>query len=259
MAAEDAGDAITDGLKKKVGPLPVGVWIIAGGAGIAIAMYMRRQSAATDVTPADPESQDFNLGGNTDTPPGAGNLGAGGNTTPAVPTAPADNDEWFKRAVDLLVIRGGSGATINAALGKFLNGESLGQSDRAIVDTAILLLGNPPTQPPPAPNAPPVPPRVPPRDVPPMPGTPGKIAKPGPPVRPHLVTLVPGRATVAVTAVPRATSYRWFLNGELANSTPGTSVTLTGIVKGHNYTVGVQPQNSAGNGPESGGLSFKGK
>ncbi len=258
--AEDMGDDLTAGLKKKVGPLPVGVWIIAVGAGIGIAIYMRRNASAADEIPTDAESQDFNLGGNTSTPSGAGNLG-GGTNVPPTPTAPVDNDEWLRRASDALVGKGMSGSVVNAALSGFLSGAPWTEQSRAIVDMAIRAVGNPPIAPPPAPNAPPNPPNIPPRNIPPMPQQPGKApkpTKPGPPVRPHIVRLdsKAGRADIAVTSVRGATAYQWYLNGRMVNTTPAQMVTLTRLARNTRYTVTVMPQNAAGDGPMSGGFTF---
>lgn len=256
----DTGDDFTSGLKQKVGPLPLGVWIMAVGAGIAIAWYMRRNAAPA--VPTGTESQDFTQGGNTDTPSGAGNLGSSG--VAPLPSAPADNDEWLQRATDALLAKGGtSPAVVSAALSAWLGGESLDDQERAIVDMAIRAVGNPPVAPPPAANKPPNPPVVPPRHIPPMPGTPGKVpkpTKPGPPVRPHLesqaIDTAGARATLAVTSVRGATAYIWRVNGQQANTTPSPRVTLTHLPRRTRVTVTVQPQNVAGTGPQSGGLSF---
>ena len=144
------------------------------------------------------------------------------------------------------------------SLGQVLSGAALTQQDKAIVDMAIAGVGNPPTAPPPAPNAPPPPVTVPPISIPPMPGNngPAKPSKPGPPVRPHLISQVAGRATVGVTSVRGATAYLWLLNGRQVNTTPGTAVTLTQLARRTRYVVSVIPQNAAGNGPQSGGFTF---
>lgn len=168
-------DAMTEQLGKKVGPMSLGVWLVAGGAGVAIAWYMRRHAAPA--APSTPDTSTWNQGGNLSTDPGIGNAAGGTNVAP-LPSAPANNDEWFRRASDLLIARGSSGSQVQYSLGLFMSGQQLGPQDRAIVDLAILLVGNPPTPPPPAPNKPPSPPTVPPRHIPPMPGTPGKGVKP---------------------------------------------------------------------------------
>lgn len=221
-------DAITEQLTKKVGPLPLGVWIIAGGAGVAIAVYMRRQSAAQDQTPTETDTTDWNLGGNTDTPAGVGgSAGAGGGVAP-LPTAPADNDEWFRRASDALVARGMSGTVVNAALGHFLSGESLSDQDRAIVDAAIRAEGNPPTAPPPAPNKPPNPPTIPPRTIPEMPGTPGKPKpKPVPNVDYFQHTVLPGQNITTIAKKYNTTTGRVFASNAVGfRRLDGTTGTL---------------------------------
>jgi hypothetical protein len=63
-------------LGKRVGPLPVGVWMLALGGGLGIAYYIRARSTATDAGTGDTTSgtEDGSQGGNTATNPGAGNL-----------------------------------------------------------------------------------------------------------------------------------------------------------------------------------------
>lgn len=251
-------DKLTGFLTRKAGPLPIGVWIIAVGGGIAIAVYMRRTAGAGAEVPTEVDDQGFNQGGNTFTPGGVGGSAGTSNVNP-LPTAPADNDEWLQRAADYLVGKGLSGSQVAHSLGKWLGGETLTQQDRAIVDMAIQAIGNPPTAPPPSPNAPPVPPTIPPRQVPPMPGTPGtapRPTKPGPPVTPRLVSQAPNRATISVTSVRGATAYLWFLNGKQVNTTPSPMVTLTQLGRRTRYGVSVIPQNVAGNGPQSRALAF---
>lgn len=258
--AEADSDQVSGFLKQKAGPLPVGVWVAAVAGGIAIAWYMRRNAAPTAADPnATDPTTDFTQGGNTSTPAGAGNLGSS-NVTP-LPTAPADNDEWFKRAADFLVGKGMSGAQVQYSLSQFLGGAPLSAQDRAIVDMAIIGVGNPPTAPPPAANKPPDPPIGIPRPVPPMPkpNGPAKPVKPGAPVRPHLVSQTVGRATFGVTSVRGATAYIWLLNGQQANTTPGPEVTLTQLGRHTRYSVSVIPQNAAGRGPESGRTDFTSK
>jgi hypothetical protein len=257
--SDGSTDEVTSFLKQKAGPLPVGVWIIAVGGGIGIALYMRRNAAASsaaDVPTGDPTT-DYTQGGNTSTPAGAGNLGAS-NVTP-LPTAPADNDEWMQRAANYLVAKGVSGSLAQNVLSRFLGGDTLDNQDRAIVDIAIAAVGNPPTAPPPAANKPPVPPVVPPRQVPPMPkpNGPAKPAVPGPPVQPHLVSQAAGRSTIGVTSVRGATAYIWIVNGQQENTTSGPAVTLTQLTKGKSYVVSVIPQNVSGKGSQSKGLVFK--
>lgn len=161
---------ITESLSKKVGPMPLGAWMLAIGGGLGIAVYMRRHAAAAPAAPAGTDTSTWNQGGNTATDPGAGNLGAGG-TTITGPTRPTTNDEWLTLAVDNLTAGGkASGSIVNFALSTWLSGASINEQQRAIVDMAIRALGNPPIPPPPSPNAPPPKPTVPPRTVPPMPG-----------------------------------------------------------------------------------------
>jgi hypothetical protein len=67
------------------------------------------------------------------------------------------------------------------------------------------------------------------------------------PARPTLVSVTNSRATVQTGKVPYATSYRWFLNGKMANSTDGPIVTLTRLAPRTKYSVFVQADTSTGN------------
>lgn len=250
-------DKVTSLLTRKVGPLPIGVWIIAVGGGIGIAVYMRRNGGG-GVDPGVTGVEDQGIGeqgGNTSTPPGVGG-GLGNNIAP-LPSAPTTNDEWLQRAADHLVGKGLSGSQVAYSLSRWLEGESLSAQDRAIVDMAIAAVGNPPVSPPPAANKPPDPPTVPPRHIPPMPGTPGKKpAKPAPPVAPHLVSQSKSSATLGVTHIDRATGYKWMLNGSLYNSTAMNTITITNLHKGQKYTVAVQGVNASGTSDWSRGFTF---
>lgn len=69
-----------------------------------------------------------------------------------------------------------------------------------------------------------------------------------------------GRVTLTTSAIPYATSYRWFLNGKIANSTNGPAVTLTGLKPKSRYSVFVQAQAATGKpGPSSSSTSFTAK
>jgi LysM repeat protein len=142
------GDAIDipDSLKERVGPLPLGIWIVAIAGGLGIAWLVRsRYSGGSAAEPTAP-------GISTDTQPGAGNLGDDedeGSDTP-VNARPTTNEEWYGRGVDTLLGTnfGYSPALVATALTKYLEGVTLTQAEQAIVSQTIRLIGPPPYPPP---------------------------------------------------------------------------------------------------------------
>ena len=186
------GADLKRGLSKKVGPLPVGVWVLAIGGGLAVAWYMRRRSAATPEEEAAP-------GRNTDTAPGiGGGAGGGGGDDDARFTT---NEEWYRLAVRrLLDVKMYDAMLIDTALKTYLAGSrQLTAAEQAIVSHAIRLLG-PPPQPTPVPdpggNPPPDPgPGPDPIVDPPTPTPPDPIGTPTPvDPRPAAPTAGPGES-----------------------------------------------------------------
>lgn len=80
----------------------------------------------------------------------------------------------------------------------------------------------------------------------------------GTPARPTVtVNTGGGRVTLTTSKVPYANSYRWFLNGKLANTTDGPAVTLTQLRPRTKYSVAVQADTSTGSpGKLSAAVSF---
>lgn len=133
-------------LGKQVGPLPLGAWVAVVGAGLGIAVYTRRQSAAG----AEPQVVEDTSG-----VPGVG-TGVNGMWTdvtpvppPNTPTVYTDNDSWGRAAIDRLVADGYSPAQVYSAITKALAGgagdNKLSVSEYAIWARALVLLKTPPT------------------------------------------------------------------------------------------------------------------
>lgn len=169
---------IGEAMSKKVGPLPTGVWLLAVGGGIAVAVFVRRRAASS--------AEDPGTGISTDTQPGAGNLGQDdtGGDTPAPSGRPTTNEDWFQQAYDAILgtHAGYSPSLVTTALTKYLEGQTLTTAEQAIVSMALRLVGPPPVPPPlPEPGNPPPPSSTPP---PPGPSYPGPTKPPPKPPAP---------------------------------------------------------------------------
>lgn len=161
-----------DFLKQKVGPLPVGVWLLAG---IGIWWYLQRQqkSAAPASTAANQETDPAGNVGSIDPATGyvygspedvaalaannAGTAGAGPASSSSTPGAQsyADNNAWGIAAVNYLVGLGIDAATANQAVQLFLSSQPLTTAQQGDVNLAIQALGPPPTLPGPVSSNPP--------------------------------------------------------------------------------------------------------
>lgn len=169
-AAPHGGADLKGALGKKVGPLPVGVWVLAVGGGLIFAYYMRSNSDNTGDTGTDTGTTGTDTGGTGEgdwpygVPNGVGqwNNNTGGQddgTTAEDNTLPTTNEQWQRRAVQILIGRGYEALAVDRAISAYLGGESLTTIQRAIINEAILLIGPPPVSPP-SPTSPDKPPPV---------------------------------------------------------------------------------------------------
>lgn len=130
-------------LKKDVGPLPLGVWVvvIAGAAGVAYVIRKRSgsthsaaaaQAAAT--TTADPGS------GLSATQGAVNGTGAAVGSSNDVTT----NDAWARLVIDGLVAGGADPATVDTAIRKYLTGLPLTAAESQVVSQALRNYHTPP-------------------------------------------------------------------------------------------------------------------
>lgn len=204
-------------LTRKLGPFPVGIWLIVIAGGLGIGLYSRRsftdKSSTEEVDPTTTAGGTM-LGGNTSgganaTQPGTGVNGLGG---PVIGT----NEEWYSWAYTQLVGRGFSNAgAIQAALSKFLQGQQLNDAEQRIVDAALQYGGLPPQLLPPVqytpvspviPNPPTTPPTTPPTVPPPAmqsqtPIPTAQFSVSAPPVSSLIDMLMPGQGLQVVNPV----------------------------------------------------------
>ncbi|MFG3244846.1 hypothetical protein [Streptomyces sp. NPDC048157] len=202
-AHASTGKGLKGALGKKIGPLPVGIWILAVGGGLIFAYYMRSNSSASD-TGADETAPDTGGTGTGSWPYGVpngvgqwNNGGDGQEDDDDKGTLPTTNEQWQRRAVQVLVGLGYEAVAVDRAIGAYLGGDSLTTIQRAIINEAILRIGPPPVSPPPptSPDKPPpvvTPPTTKPPVVPPTPTFPTK-PKPKPTPTPTPGNVYPKR------------------------------------------------------------------
>lgn len=208
-------------LDKKIGPLPLGMWVAVIAAGLGVGWYMNRNQGSSD---------DVAEGQYGESGAGVG----GGAWTPVGPTAPTDpvpepsNQLWLAKAQTWLITQGIRPTSAAGALGKYLYGQALSDEERAIVDLALEKFG-----PPPEPVSPP--------DVPEVP----KL----PPAPSNLVVTSKNNhmATFSWTPVFGATGYKIRYVGDSTWwPTPIPSAVYKGLRGGTAYTFEVVASNSYG-------------
>lgn len=154
-----------DFLKHKVGPLPVGVWLLAFGV---IYWYLsRRASSSTSATdPAgnvgaiDPATGYVYGSAQDQSALSAGSSGGSSNDTTSssgstTAGAYADNNAWGRAAVNYLVGLGVDPSAANEAIQQYLSSQPLTANQQGDVNLAIQGLGPPPQLPGPIGTAPP--------------------------------------------------------------------------------------------------------
>lgn len=138
-------------LKQKVGPLPLGVWLVAGG--VIWWYFQKRQAAsssagtidpATGYTYGSPQDQAALAADNSGT--GSGGGSAGQNATTGAQTY-ADNNTWGRAAINYLVGLGIDGTVANEAIQSYLSSQPLTSAQQGDVNLAIQALGPPPSLP----------------------------------------------------------------------------------------------------------------
>lgn len=134
-------------LRKEVGPLPVGAWLMVVAAGLGFAYWKKRNvdtssnSSEQELSPLLTNETLGNIGGlmqllNT------------GQTGPNTQTY-QDNTSWYQQALRLLIGRGNDPTLTDNALRKYMNGIALSLPESKVLELALQLLGPIPTPPPP--------------------------------------------------------------------------------------------------------------
>ena len=134
-------------LRKEVGPLPVGGWLIVVGAGLGFAYWRKRNlptstnTPETELSPLMTNETLGNIGGML----ALLNKGSTGVETQTY----TDNTSWYQQAARLLIGRGNSPDLVDNALRKYMQGLPLSQAETAIKELALQLVGPIPSPPPP--------------------------------------------------------------------------------------------------------------
>lgn len=166
-----AESGLEEGLKGKIAGVPAwGVGVGLAGLFIAV-MYMRGRGRVTPPPTSPTGAEDTGTPVNTDgeyygLPAGPiGNYLGQDPTNPAYPTgftarglpSPITNVQWSRLITDELLARGSDPTLVYNALTKFLSGQNLSQSEQAVVNLGLKIIGSPPegllpvqTGPPPA-------------------------------------------------------------------------------------------------------------
>lgn len=168
-AVEHAGHGIKATLSKKLGPMPVGGWLLAVLGGVAVALYFRNRSAGSDTTdlPTDPPGEfDPNAPNGFDqADPGGTNPGVGGGVdTGGNPTTPGtsaavhhseaykakhakDNPTWEAHAILAMTQVGFHSSQVRNTLQAYLHGNHLGAGAKVTLDATLARCGPPPNPP----------------------------------------------------------------------------------------------------------------
>jgi hypothetical protein len=132
-------DTTTSGLNKKVGPLPVGVWIVAIGGGLIIAYTVKSKSSGGSTLAVA-------ANGTTGPDSGVGNGSVGGwafqpPTATAGAKTYATNEEWGQAAIAYLIGQNYDASLADAAIRNYLGGLQVSVQQQPLVDAAIRGIG----------------------------------------------------------------------------------------------------------------------
>lgn len=121
------------GLKKKVGPLPIWGWAVAGGGGFLVYRYLRARSAAS----ASLAATGTTGGGTTGTIP-AGTSGASGTATSGGAGTFSSITQWQQALLTFLTGNGMTPAQAFTATSRFLNGNCVGKTAYDGISAALV-------------------------------------------------------------------------------------------------------------------------
>jgi len=135
---------------EQIGPLPLGVWLLAGAGGLTLAYFQNRKSKAASADATAQDSSGFlstaTGSGAVALPGGSINTGLPSSST-TQPTTYLDNIAWQRGAITEMIARGYDSTLVVQALSDYLNGVALSSSEQAVVSTALKVVGPPPYPP----------------------------------------------------------------------------------------------------------------
>lgn len=150
-APKKAAKGIKGLLTKKVGPLPMGAWIIGIGGGLIVAAWLRRAYGGGDsAAPAadgmvESDYAAPGLGGAALSEPGYQGSGSIEDDAPIEDTPIGTNNAWRKAAINLAGSFGVTGLFASRAVDLFLKGKRLNAKQTTFINSVIAELGAPPT------------------------------------------------------------------------------------------------------------------
>lgn len=122
-------------LGKKLGPMPVGVWLIVVAGGLGLAFFINRNQSNA---PTPMELPDSDVG------TGLVPAGAVIQTAPAEDVEAEDNPAWARRVTNWLIGQGHNAGVADNAVRKYIAGESLSLQEQALINLALVTQGAPP-------------------------------------------------------------------------------------------------------------------
>jgi hypothetical protein len=199
-----------DSLSHKVGPLPLGVWLVAIAGGVGVAWWVRTHGSSSADNTADPTVPD---GTNYTQPNGVGQDSGSSDSssgTGSVAPTPTTNEEWGQLAIRQMIARGYDPTMVDRAIRDYLAGNTLTTVERALIAETLAVFGPPPVPPPPEvpggttpPTTTPIPPPTkkpdPPTKIPPTKAPPKPPAKPKPtgPPKYRTITISPANNSLS--------------------------------------------------------------
>lgn len=124
-------------LGKKIGPLPLGLWLLVVAAGLTVGYFINRNAGKkAEENPFDPNS-DVGTGGGTFLP-------IAPPTEQEGDAVPQNNQSWGNKAITWLIAQNVDSVVANNAITKFLTGQTLSIQEKAAVAMALTKFGPPP-------------------------------------------------------------------------------------------------------------------
>jgi hypothetical protein len=127
-------------LGKKVGPLPLGAWIVVVAGGLGIAWYTRRGTSSGDTTTVDDTSGQAGVGDGSVGGWSSTSAGTTSTSTTGV-DAPTTNEEWAYRATQYLIGIGMNSASAQSATNKYIAEQQLSVSEYSMIQLALISIG----------------------------------------------------------------------------------------------------------------------
>jgi hypothetical protein len=124
-------------LQRRLGPLPMGAWLLAVAGGLLFAYFIRRMPGPAPVAR---EEEFFGEEGSVRLPPTQGPVQLPGGPASRIDLEPAaieDNQVWRRVAIEFAVARGISATVATRAVGKFLAGDRLTAEENAVIEIII--------------------------------------------------------------------------------------------------------------------------